>query len=307
MNLLIYGDDTALVAARVRELKNHFVKGNADSEITTIDVADLPEPEQILDMLTTVPLWGGKRCFILSGFLTFSWKGEYASVWDWIDSIGQENVLFFVEYQNDVPTKVKRVVQWIADEQLTKKLMFACPKGNAIKTNIKLTTAQQNYLNQVYSQDPLMAYQELHKASLLTDANRPDLIDEVFNQPEFSTSIFRLTDTVFARNARGAAEAIQDLLGQGENEHMLLSMLINHLKKILFILDAESKAVPSQEVLKKLKVHPFVAKNMMKQKSLFSLGHVQGWLQTLLEIDLQSKQGKVDAKVALTQFCVSIV
>lgn len=306
MKLLIYGDDTALVATRIKELKQHFLKNNGDSEVVVLRADDLPMPEQVLDMFATMPLWGGKKCFILHDFLTQTWKGEYQKMWDWIDAIAPDQVIFFVEYTNDVTTKIKRVVKWIEAGELIPKLMFGCPKGKGIKTNLKLTTAQQSYLDQLYQQDPLMAYQELQKAHLLSAADRSDLIDAVFNQPEFSTSIFRLTDTVFARNASGALTAIQELLAQGENEFMLLSMLINHTKKILFILDAEVQGAASQDVLKKLKVHPFVAKNLMKQKALFRLDQVKRWLQTLLEIDLQSKQGKVDAKVALEQFCVSI-
>lgn len=306
MKLLIYGDDTALVATRVQELKQHFLKSNADSEVLVLKADDLPLPEQVVDMLATMPLWGGKKCFILYDFLAQTWKGEYQKMWDWIDAISPEQVVFFVEHANDAPTKVKRIVKWVESGELTTKLMFACPKGKGIKTHLKLTSEQQTYLDQLYQQDPLMAYQELKKAHLLMEAQRADLIDEVFNQPEFSTSIFRLTDTVFARNALGALTAVQELLAQGENEFMLLSMLINHTKKILFILDAEAQGVASQDVLKKLKVHPFVAKNLMKQKSLFRLDQAKRWLQTLLEIDLQSKQGKVDAKVALEQFCVSI-
>ncbi len=306
MNLLIYGDDTALVATRIRELKQHFLKTNTDSEIYSLLFDDLPEPDQLLDIFSTVPLWGSKKCFVLHGFLTTTWKGEYEKMWDWISAVAPENPLIFVEYQNDVLTKVKKVAQWIKDGQLTTKLTFACPKSKSLKTPLSLTASQQEYLNHVYSSDPLLAYQELNKARLLTDAKRVDLIDEVFNQPEFSTSIFRLTDSLFARNALLAASVVQELLAQGENELMLLSMIINHVKKILFILDAEAKGMASQDILKKLKVHPFVAKNLMKQKTAFSVAICQQWLKTLLEIDLQSKQGKADAKVALTQFCVSI-
>ncbi len=306
MKLLIYGDDTALVATRILELKQHFLKNNSDSEVIAIRADDMPEPEQLVDMFATQPLWGGKKCFILHDFLSQTWKGDYQLMWDWIDSMPGDHVVFFVEYTNDAATKIKRVTKWLESGELTTKLMFACAKGKGIKSGIKLTASQQNYLDQVYSQDPLMAYQELRKAHLLTDANRSDLIDAVFNQPEFSTSIFRLTDTVFARNASGALTTVQDLLAQGENEFMLLSMLIGHIKKIVFILDAEAQGISSQDVLKKLKVHPFVAKNLMKQKTLFRLDQAKRWLQTLLEIDLQSKQGKVDAKVALEQFCVSI-
>lgn len=306
MNLLIYGDDTALVSSRIAELKQHFLKNNPEGEIFSLAAQDMPEPDQVLDILTTAPLWGGKRCFILHGFLTATWKGEYEKVWQWLEHVPAEYPLFFVEYQNDVITKVKRVVSWIESGALPAKLQFACPKGKTFRTHLPLTTSQQNYLNQVYSIDPLMAHQELLKAHLLTDAKRTDLIDEVFNQPECSTSIFRLTDSLFARNAANATSVVQDLLAQGENEHMLLSMIINHVKKILCILDAEAHGVNHQEVLKKLKVHPFVAKNLMKQKTLFTLALAKSWLKTLLEIDLQSKQGKVDAKIALTQFCVSI-
>ncbi len=306
MNILVYGDDTALIEQRIKELKQHFLKTNSDGEIIVIDSEALPLPAEMVDVLTTVTLLGNKRCFVLKGLLSHTFTAEYENFWYWIAQIPPEFAVIYVDYTAEILKKSVQVQEWQKAGTLLPRLTFACLKGRSLNTALTLTGSQKQYLDQVYQADPLFAYQELGKVALLVDAGHPELIEEVFARPELSVSVFKLTDAFFMKRSQATMESLETLFGQGENEHMLLGLLINQLKKLIFVMDADVRGEPVEATLKALKIHPFVAKNMQQQKRLFTLAEAQLWLQRLLEIDLQSKQGKVDAKVALGQFCVSI-
>ncbi len=305
MNILVFGDDAAQVRQKTADLRARFSQVNPDGEVMTLYADDLPEINALTDMLTTVSLTGDKKCIVFRNL--FSTKiAEQEQVEDLLKRTDQTmTTMIFSEESSDVLKKsfLKKMKE---HGVLSEKYMFSCQKTRILKLDISLTQEEKNYLNQLYQSDPELVEKELEKVALLQRAGKPELISEVFSDYDFSLSVFRFTDALFAKKFTQATIFLQQLFEQDHNEHMLLSMITNHIKKILFILDAEHKKADITKVLKELKIHPFVAKNLMQQKRNFSLAEAKSWLNSFLKIDLLSKQGKVDAKIALEQFCVTM-
>ena len=305
MNILVFGDDPAQVRKKTADLKARFLQVNPGGEVIILYADDLPGIGSLTDMLTTVSLTGDKKCIIFKNLLSTKLE-QQEQIEELLKQSDQEmTTLVFSEENSDVLKKtfVKKMTK---EGILLEKYIFSCQKARVLRLDLVLGQEEKNYLNQLYQSDPEMVEREIEKIALLQRAGKSELIPEVFSDYEFSLSVFRFTDALFAKNYSQASVYLRQLFDQDHNEHMLLSMIINHVKKILFILDAENKKHDVSKVIKEMKIHPFVAKNLLQQKQRFSLSEVKSWLARLLEIDLLSKQGKVNAKLALEQFCVSI-
>lgn len=306
MNILLYGDDNAVLRDKLIAFKKQFQKNYPDGEIITLYGDELPTSATLADLLTTDSLFGSKKLFILKGVLGEINPKEHAELADWLITGGTTHTIIYYEEDNNDAVKSGHITVLQKQAVLDNKYIFLCRKGRGIISDTVFTPEQKMYLDQVHGQSSALAQQEIAKAQLLQRAGHPELINNVFNDYQLSLSVFPFIDCIFLRNGKKAYSLLLSLLSQGENELMLMTMLINHLKKILFLLDAEAQKADLNALLKKMRVHAFVAQKLQQQKRNFTLVECQDWLKKLLEIDLQAKQGKVDAKVALGQFCVSI-
>ena len=306
MNILLYGDDAALMRKKLSGFKSQFLKMYADGEVLTLHGDALPPPDELADTFTTDSLFGSKKLFILKSWYAVLQEKTMAVILPWLIQGGKIHTVIY--YEEDVHDVIKtdhfKALQ--AQKLLADKYIFYCRRARSVTSSVSLTPEQRLYIDQVHADNSALAEQELTKAALLQRAGKADLINQVFTDHQTILSVFPFIDAVFARDPVQTHRILHGLLAQGENELMLLTMLINHVKKVLFIVDAEMKAADINLLLKKMRVHAFVAKKLLQQKKNFTLSLLKSWLTKLLEIDLQAKQGKVDAKVALGQFCVSI-
>ncbi|MBI4836090.1 MAG: hypothetical protein HY817_02415 [Candidatus Abawacabacteria bacterium] len=306
MHLLLYGDDSALLRDKLAAFKSQFSKMYPDGEVITLYHDDLPELDIMADLLTTDSLFGSKKLFIFKGLIPQLEKKNAQELIPWLHSGGALHTVIYYEEGNLEAQKSEFIQDLQKRTLLDPKYVFFCRKGRGFSHNTNLTTEQKLYLDQVYADDSALAKQEMKKVELLQRAGHPELINQVFSDFQMSLSVFPFIDSIFARDVRKSTSLLKSLLEQGENELMLLTMLINHMKKILFVLDAEDKGGDIDGLLKKMRVHAFVAKKLLQQKRAFTLIQAKMWLANLLQIDLLAKQGKVDPKIALSQFCVSI-
>ncbi len=306
MNILLYGDDKLVMREKLASFRLQFKKLYPDGEIMILFGDELPMADELADLLGTDSLFGNKKLIVLKDFGASLANKKNHALLPWFVRGGEQHTIIYYAEDDLEAVKHAHIQDLLAQKHLEEKYVFFCRRGRLTTQKLVLTPAQKMYLEQVHMLDTALAAQEIAKAELLQRAGKSELVDTVFNDYQFSISVFPFLDSLFAKDSAKAASLLKSLFDQGENELMLLTMVINHLKKILFLLDAETKRSSPDEVLKKLRIHAFVAKKMLQQKRNFSLATAKLWLAKLLEIDLLAKQGKVDAKVALNQFCVSI-
>lgn len=306
MNILLYGDDKMALREKLATLRQQFKKMYPDGEVVLLYGDELPEVSELADLLSSDSLFGNKKLVVFKDFLDPLSLKKHEGLMPLFVRGGESNTVIYYMEDNVEALKCEHIQDLKARKLLDEKYIFACRKGRTMDIRISLTPEQRVYIEQVYTQDSALAAQEVAKAALLQRAGSGDLVNQVFNDYQLAISVFPFLDSMFAKDSKRTAALLKSLFDQGENELMLLTMIMNHLKKILFLLDAEQKNADVNALLKKMRVHAFVAKKMMQQKRNFNLITAKLWLAKLLEIDLLAKQGKVDPKVALQQFCVSI-
>jgi DNA polymerase-3 subunit delta len=116
---------------------------------------------------------------------------------------------------------------------------------------------------------------------------------------KIENDIFKTIDALAARNKTAALKFLHRHLAEGESEIYLLGMLVYQFRNLLLVKDQIERGTPVYGLEKKLKLNPFVLRKSFEQSKNFSLGVLKKIYERLLEIDLDIKSGRVEAKAAL--------
>lgn len=112
---------------------------------------------------------------------------------------------------------------------------------------------------------------------------------------KIDTNIFETIDALGQKNKEQALRLIHNHLKKGESEMYLLDRFVYQFRNLIKVKSGG-----------KLDMHPFVVKKTSQQAKNFSFEELKKIYQKLLEIDLEIKTGKIDAKTALELFVVNL-
>lgn len=111
-------------------------------------------------------------------------------------------------------------------------------------------------------------------------------------KPKIESDIFKTIDAISAKRKSLALNLIHRHLKKGEDPLYLLAMMNFQFRNLLM-------AKSSYFHFSKLKLHPFVIKKTLWQTKNFSLEELKKIYQTIFQIDLKVKTGKIEPALAL--------
>ncbi len=111
--------------------------------------------------------------------------------------------------------------------------------------------------------------------------------------------IFKTIDALAIRNKQAALIFLHRHLAEGESEIYLLSMLVYQFRNLLLVKSEIERGVQFQSLSKSIKLHPFVLRKSFEQSKGFTLSALKKIYERLLELDIATKTGRIDAPVAL--------
>ena len=126
-------------------------------------------------------------------------------------------------------------------------------------------------------------------------------------KPEFSNSIFELMDAISEKKAQKAVAILNQFFKNNENELYITSMLVRQIKNLLIIKSLKDKNLTETEIVKTLKLHPFVIKKTLFQCKNFSIDELKALHTKLLKLDLELKTNTLDPKLILTNFIFEVI
>lgn len=118
--------------------------------------------------------------------------------------------------------------------------------------------------------------------------------------------IFDLTDTISQRQTHRALALLNDLIEQREPVPYIMAMVGRQMGILLKTKQMEEKRVSPAEMSRVLGVPSFIVGKIRKQASTFTLDMLKQYTRKCMEMDLASKTGQMEGRMALDLFLIEM-
>jgi DNA polymerase-3 subunit delta len=284
----------------------------------TIDVAyeflDAPPPEELIERASTGSFFSDRKLIAVNGAEVYG-RETVTAFESYIDSAsGDAVVVLIARGKADRRSKLFKTLD-------KRNITFSFPylsggdrrrriTTEAANLDMKLESEALDYLDYVLSPDLYTITNEIEKLYLYRGSKGGNVtFDEVRNVVAVSR-VENIFDAVrFVGEGRGqrAMEAIERLLGSGENELAILSLLARQTKlfwqaKVL----AESEA-PPREIADKLGVPWRYVDEYVERGRRLSELTLARLHKSLTSFDLKVKTGRIEPRLAIEMFAAQSV
>jgi len=296
---LFFGSDVYSQTQKLHFWKTEFEKKHGELNISILDGAQVP-PGEIISAVNSVPFLGEKRLVIVKNFLSQGDAENHKPLTELLKDIPDFTVLIFSEFgavdrRLSLYKKLKKeatIEEFAALEgtKLTNWIAgYVTKHGGSIRHDASLLLAQQTEGNLYRLEN------ELRKLVGYTNGEREIGLREVelLVKTSFSTSIFKLTDSIGQKNQRLALKTLHELIDSGDELHGILYMIMRQFRIITGVKDLVDRGLRQDEITSELKEHPYVVKNTMGQARNFSMTQLKRAYKLLREIDTRLKTGGI--------------
>lgn len=118
--------------------------------------------------------------------------------------------------------------------------------------------------------------------------------------------IFELVDAVGERRAGPALSHLHAMLEQREPPLRILAMLIRHFRMLWQVQALKHQGATLDGAQRELGLHPFQAKKLWRQSTLFDAGSIRGAYEQLFATDLRLKSKGVADGIAMEQLLLDL-
>lgn len=318
---LLYGEEEFLLESCVKKIKKLF--GELLPGINYIQIDDKNVQNLISDIET--PAFGfNKKLVIVKKSGLFRKEGrtrkgsttkiakksetlqEKIAIYikENFEIIKETVVLIFIEKEIDKNELQKTIDKLgIACEftklkpaQISKRIKAIC---NAYKVNINDSTIQ--YFIETCGTSMLTLINEIRKLiEYIGENGEITKVDiDKLSIKELDSVIFDLTDNIGKKDITKSLQILKELLYNKEPIQKILITLYNHFKKIYMVILAEEYNMGIAESLDLKPNQMFLVTKYKKQATYFKKKELKEILKKLIELDYNSKQGKIDVNVGL--------
>ncbi|MBT3865043.1 DNA polymerase III subunit delta [Candidatus Peregrinibacteria bacterium] len=310
-----YGEDSYSISKKVSFWIDQFKKKHEGD--TNIDIIEGKEliTKDFGTNLQALPFLAEKRLVIIKDFLDKGSSDDQKIVAEIIKKTPEFCVLVFTE----IKTPDKRLTLFKTLTKLSKTEEFkALSPGQLAQWIIKETQDRTSTNTTSTSPSTTPATIDMPTANHLAQHVGPNLwqlsneIDKLISSaqtqpdnkitkemiedlvtPSITSSIFKLTDAIAARDRRRSINLFKTLIDSGEETTMVFYMIVRHFRILIQSHYLTEQGESPNNIAKKLKQHPFVAMTTSKQSKNFTAEKLQTIYKNLLEIDHKFKTGGI--------------
>ncbi len=299
---LIYGDDEYRISRFVKEARKDFGEGN-DLNISHYE-GELDFPTIKADA-ETMPFLASKKLIIVKGLSKIKVKQTQKDILSWFTEPPASCDVLLVEGELTAKNWLLAGAKGKAQIQNLSKLkpyeINRWIKETVVKKEGEITPEAAEKLAALIGNDLWRLDNEIQK---LITYNKKITLENVNNivKGEFQDNIFVLMDALSEKKLEKALSTITNFLDSDDNEVYLLTMLARQVRNLLSIKDLAGRGSREAEIATKLKLHPYVVKNTLRQSRNFTFNQLLALHTDLVEIDYNLKTSNADSKTALTQF-----
>lgn len=306
-----YGEDTYSISEKLRLWTQQFKLKHDESNIEVIEGKTI-DLKEFATNLNSLPFLSDKRLVIVKNFLedaTSEAQKEMAEILenpvpDFCILVFSENIppdrrttLFkklaeisnTEEFESPSPPEL---TSFILDEVKSRGGLIGRPEADFLGFQVGPNLWQiSNEINKLIS----ASFDEETQDQTQTQSPKPitkKLILDLVT-PSLSSSIFKLTDAIAAKDRADALKVFKILCENGEDTMMIFYMIVRHFRILIQVKYLMDQNTDPKSIAKELKLHPFVTSNTSKQSKNFQAETLKKIYALLLEIDKSFKSGKI--------------
>lgn len=234
----------------------------------------------------------------------------------YLDKIQPSTALVLIEYRTltDEKSRQKGQLHWLERWALQSgERVFVRnynqPKGPALEQWIRsraqesggrFTAQAAKRLASLVGEDTRQAAQEIEKLLVYVNDQRPVEVDDVEHLIAGSEegNIFAMVDALGNRDGQLAMIMLQRLLAIQE-PLSIFGMVVRQFRFLLLAREVLDHGGDQGEVVRQLKVHPYVGQKVTTQARRFTLADLETIYRRLLETDVAIKTGQMEGSLAL--------
>ncbi len=339
MIIFIFGPDEFRGRQKINELKKKFLQDvdPSGNSLNVLDGGQISSVGEIAEKCGSSSLLASKRMVVIENL--FNNSSILEETLDYLKNLeekGNENILvfwdsrvktkktkssknlFFVDAsgrEKPLTAKAKRLFDFLSAHPYTQEFSKLSARevlvwaGNRIRSGgldvsdqalrllVGLAGADLWHLN--WEIEKLIHYKKGSSSDVRAKIEVKDV--EAVVSGLFDNNIFDLTDALSSKNQALALKLLEEQLSSGTNENYLLAMITRQMKILTRIRQAVDSGLSSQQISKKLNLHPFVVQKGVNQVRGFSYTELAGALNKLVDIenDLKTGQGQAEARLSL--------
>ncbi len=319
---LLQGDDEFAISQRLKELEARFI----DPAYAALNQASLDGRsaglDELLSVASAMPFLAQYRLVTLTYASTkYREKPAHDKFLAALDALPASTILILVEYlpENKNDYKGQWLEKWFRKAEAAGKPVQVdicmLPKGAEITSRILEMTKQAGgkiapraaaELASLIGSEPRLARQEIEKLLAYVNYQRAVDIDDVqaVTADTAEGSIFTMVDALAQQQGQRAMSMLQRLLEQ-ENPVILFGMVVRQFRLLIAARDVLDRGAGESEMIKKMKLHPYVASKSISQARRFRMADLETVYHRLLDLDEGVKTSQLTVELALETLVAS--
>jgi len=311
---LFFGENSFLLRAELKLRTDEFKKNEGDLNLAVLDAKDVSE-EEIISACETPPFLGNARLTIVRGF---DFRKSADRLAKFLETLPDYCTLILTAEKPDARKKLYKAFKSFGELK-----EFPLPKPAEFRQWLTKEIAKQNLEFEPAALDLLASYtlgdceaaiNEIAKLATFADGKKITRENvALLTHPNLHTSVFRLTDAIGEKRIESALTDLRDIVNRGENLIQIFFMIVRQFRILLSLNSLVGQNLPPFQIAQRLKLHPFVVQNSLKQVRNFSAAELLEAHAKLLEIDVAVKTGNLnyssanptEFSLALEKFIVS--
>ncbi|SHE86418.1 DNA polymerase III subunit delta [Caloramator proteoclasticus] len=307
--ILVYGQEKTIINKTI-ELVYDLITQFKEINVLIMDGENV-SIESIINACETTPFMSEKRLIhIKNANYIFENNALSNELSKYLNNIPDTNILLLSSYSNVDKSgnlyKLFRtngmVIEYkkLKGENLQEYIQNYLNKENKTitKSNLLYLTSELTLCNENIDL-------ELKKlVDYLGDKKTVDKIDiDLILSKSIENNIFRLLDYITIKELDDAVMVYNQMILQGEEELMILSMIFRNYK-IMYLLKIYGENY--NDVVKKYNIRDFALKNYFKWIKKYELSDLKKNIKRCYEYDLKIKQGELNASIAVENLIIEL-
>ena len=164
-----------------------------------------------------------------------------------------------------------------------------------------ITEDTRYFLIEALGDDQILLESEMEKICLYEPEEKTLTINSVKDIITYSIkgNIFQMLDGLMEKNGSKMIQSLDALYKLKEPEVKIVFMVIREFRLLLLAKWLVERKATKDDLVKTLKVHPFVGGRLMMRVKQFSYPVIKNYLNRLYELEEKIKTGKGDSKILL--------